>query len=373
MNFVALDIETAPVGDAPQEYALQPWRVLEGTAKITAIGISTASTALVHDKNFDVLMDATARHSFLTDTYYATWNGVFDVAYLIAAGYDVRKVKWVDVMLLWKWYSNSQRMEWQPSWSLVAGAERWLQGWPLLDKFLAMKAAEPAAGENDQYWKLRCKFDAIVTRLITEKIWPLLTSQQQRSALIEAACIWPVANSWVKGVKIALDLINELMPAVTVELLEIETALGLVNDSLNKKQKIYGVEGVDWQPSKILRSPKQKAVLLYETWGLICTMWTDKEARSTSKAALTYLADFDDRMLELLRWSELNTQLTKFLNSPSEAAEYLGSDVLHPSPKLFSTYSGRMTYQSKIKKKFKTGLAIHQMPRPKQIRRMVIV
>ena len=167
MNFIGLDIETAPTGDHPQEYALQPWRVLEGSAEITAVGNSSqVSTTVTDDIEFYMQSVAT-----MPEHYFVTWNGVFDVACLIAAGYDVRGVKWVDAMLLWKWVSNSQHMERIPKWSLADGAKRWLPNWPLLTKFLQMKASAPEAGENDKYWQLRCKMDALVTRLIAEIIW----------------------------------------------------------------------------------------------------------------------------------------------------------------------------------------------------------
>lgn len=366
MNFQSLDIETAPTESYSQEYALQPWRVLEASAEITAIAVTSDEGVEVCTTGFGELLDE-------LEGPIVTWNGVFDVAFLIASGYDVRHIRWIDGMLLWKWVSNSQRMEWRPKWSLADGAKRWLKDWPYMERFIKMKMDAPEAGEDDQYWELRCRLDALVTKMIAERVWKQLTPQQRRSALIEAQCIWPTANSWVQGVKLELDLIKELHPAVTTEMRDIEIKLGVQNTELKKKMKTEVLNGQEWQPSAILRSPPQKGVLLYETWGLECKAFTDKGARSTDKAALTYLADHDDRALDLLRWSELNTQYTKFINSPSEAAEYLGSNTVHPAPKIFSTYTGRYTYRSKTKQKFKTGIALHQMPRSKEIRRMVIV
>jgi DNA polymerase I-like protein with 3'-5' exonuclease and polymerase domains len=130
--------------------------------------------------------------------------------------------------------------------------------------------------------------------------------------------------------------------------------------------------------AKVLRSPKQFGELLYDKWKLPCSRFTEKGARATDKAALTYLADIDDRMLDLLRWRELNTQYTKFIEGIRKCREYLGSDITHPSPKLFSTYTGRFTYASKSGQKgeaakAKIGLPIHQWPRNKELRGLIKV
>jgi DNA polymerase-1 len=101
-------------------------------------------------------------------------------------------------------------------------------------------------------------------------------------------------------------------------------------------------------------------------------MFSDKTgAPSTDKKALTYLADECDLVLDLLRWRELNTQLSKYLQSPLKSRAYLGKDVLHPCPKIFGTYTGRSTYSGKTARKFPTGLALHQIPRNKVFRKLI--
>lgn len=364
---IGLDIETAPTDSDLDGYALQPWRVGEGTVKITAVSLVRSDGRAMLDTNISYtgrIIDI-ARDS---GEAICTWNGVFDVAFLIASDYDVSKIKWLDVMLLWKWYSNSQRMEWLPAWSLADGAKRFLKDWPHLQKFLDLKATDNVAGDDDKYWELRCKMDSLVTVMIAEIIWAKLTPQQQRSAMITMQCIVPTANSWVNGVALNFGIMSRMKPEVTQEMKKLEFRLEVVTLLVDKSPSFSC-----WVPSKILRSPKQMGVLLYETWGLECTMFTEKGARATSKAALTYLADHDDRILDVLRWRELNTQLTKFIESPAKARKYLGSDTVHPAPRLFSTYTGRMTYTSKTKKKYFTGVALHQWPRNKKLRELIHV
>lgn len=366
MKFAALDLETAPEGDNPQVFALQPWRVLEGRARITSL-----ATVLPGSK------PALARHpaeirdhlQVLIDENIpvVTWNGIFDVAWLLASGYEalIRKLTLFDAMLLWKWVDNSQRAESIPAWSLVDGVNRWLTDIPWRDQYVALKKNEPPPGENDPYWELRAQFDALATQMIADRAWQQLTPKQRRGASYEAKTILPVARAWVSGIHLDPALAESMVPVMTQEMQDIEMRLG-----------VYTTRQGYWTPSTILRSPKQLRETLYSKWGLPCTRFTPKEEPSTDKAALTYLADHDDKVLEILRWRELNTQFSKFVRGISKVSNYLGSSIAHPAPKLFSTYTGRMTYSSKSGKKGDAAKAyigppIHQWPRPKAMRKLI--
>lgn len=368
MTATALDIETAPESGHPQEYALQPWRVYEDSAKITCISIARHTGAAKLS-----ISDWRSLLVSLKGQYITTWNGVFDVAWLIANGLwdEVNAIHWVDVMLLWKWVSNSQRRERMPKWSLADGAKRWCKDEPWLDAFIEMKKAEVHAGENDAYWETRAKLDAIVTAKICHAVVPHLTDQQIRSAMIEAACIPVVARSWLIGVDFDYTLVDSIRPDVVMEMRNIEFSLGVSNFSGASEDRVKR-DMQFWSPSKILRSPDKTGTLLFETWGLTAKTFSEKTDKpKTDKAALTYLADHDDRAIEILRWKELNTRLSKYIESPKKARVYLNSDTTHPSPKLFSTYTGRMTYASKTKKKYHTGIALHQWPREEEYRALL--
>ena len=360
--FIGLDIETKSTVEDHSEYSLQPWRVLSGEACITDVSVATLegkSKTIPYSKAAmdELLVDLKSRGPTLV-----LWNGVFDLAFLYAAGHDLSGFNTIDGMHLYKWVKNSQRTEMGAfSWSLGAGAAYWLKDLPWVDAFVAMKKRghDIVAGEDAAYWTERAAMDAFATVLIGDRAFKKLTDKQQRSAKIEGACMWANAVSWVKGVRVNVARCKSMSAGITEEMEAIEVRLGVRNPA------------PVWSASKILRSPQQKAKLLYETWGFTCKRFTPKGGASTDKAALTYLADEDDRFLELLRWSELNTQFTKFITTPQDAAKYLGSNYLHPSPKIFSTYTGRMTYTGKTKQKYKTGCALHQWPRPKPIRSLV--
>jgi len=365
---LALDIETEAHPGYPKEYALQPWRLSEGKARISCIAVAKGDgQSLLRTTAFRTVLK-----TLKGQTVY-TWNGVFDVAWLIELGLwdEVKAINWVDSMMLWKWVSNCQKKELRPAWSLVDGAKHWLADWELLDSFIEMKEA----GELPQghtYWEMRGKLDAIVTAKISDEILAAIKPQQLHSAMIGMETIPEIARSWLQGVQIDYSLIDEVLPSVTCEMRDLEFRLGVSNfkddAAIDAQQNI-----LKWEPSKILRSPKQLSHLLYTVWKLKATKFSEKTGEpSTDKTALTYLCDQFDRCHDILRWRELNTQLTKYIQTPLKSREYLGCDIMHPSPKMFSTYTGRYTYTSKIKNKYPTGVALHQWPRNKAFRALVV-
>ena len=300
---------------------------------------------------------------------------------MLAAGCkkEVDDIKWIDGMLLWKWYSNSQHTEAIPDWSLLYASERWCLDAPWFQEFHDMKQQEVAAGENDEYWHRRAQLDAIATREIVKNIWAALDPKRRRAAIVEMECLVPVAASWVRGIRVDSKAAAALEPVITDEMQILEKKLDVV--TVPKQLKRGGISAADkrkmypngWIPSDVLSSPKKLATLLYTTWGMKVESVSEKTGQpSTDKAALTYLSDKNENIFDIMRWRELNTQRTKFINGIIRAVEYCGSDVIHPSPRLFSTYTGRMTYASKIKKKYPIGVAIHQWPRNKVFRRLIL-
>jgi len=368
LNPIALDIETAPIGDAPSEYALQPWRYLEGTAEITCISVARASgEALLVTKasQFRGLLAS------LKGKLVWTHNGIFDVAWLIAYGLEeeVKAIQWGDTMTLAKWAYHSQRHDRFPAWDLGSVARHQFKGAPWVEAFCKMKSSEHGAGENQGYWEQRAKLDAIVTARIAQKTWNELDQRRRKSSMITMSSIVPLARSWVIGVDVDFSLIDEAVPIISAEMAKIEYTLGVHNDQHTHTV----VLDESWTPSKVLRSPKQLADLLYKTWAHEPKHFSAKTGQpSADKTALTYLSDTCDAAIDILRWRKLDTQLSRYIQAPLKAREYLGSDTMHPSPKLFATYTGRMTYTSKTSRKFATGVALHQWPREKEFRALIV-
>lgn len=346
---IPLDIETAGDEDG---YALQPWRVREGKARITCVAVGD-------DLYTDAIIE---KLNSLPPSTFVCWNTVFDVAFLYASNMDVKKHKWLDGKLIMKWVLNSQELEDQPKhggiYSLANAAEKYLKGWKHYEAFIKLKAAKVEPGKNDKYWQVRAKLDVQATELLTKYFLAQLTQAQRRAMMIEAGNIVPAAIAYVNGIPTNPNDYH----------LGIEPTLKAMHD-IEDNMGLRTGDG----PSKILRSPKQLKELLYGDWGLTCERYTEKGEPSTDKTALTYLADTDDRVLDILAWRSYNTILTKFLESPKRAYEYLGNSTFHPCPNIFSTYTGRYTYGSKILNKYQIGMALHQMPRGPKVRKMVAV
>lgn len=339
MNYfeAALDLETATLVPDHREFALQPYRALldPPQAEITALAISDGLNNQLYKTEYQSALDSIKGKKVLV------WNGIFDIAWLLAKGYDVSNINWVDSMLLWKWLMNSQRTEhggWR--WSLAHGVEYFKQSLPNADRFIDFKKNAPLAGENTEYWDLRARLDTFYTLSIGNLIWLQLTERQKKLAIIEAMNLIPVAQSWLNGIWLDLEAVQKVEPEITQEMSDIEFRLG-VNIRQQNKTEI-------WRPSPVLRSPKKLSELLYDVWKLPVEFYTDKGAPSTNKASLTYLADKNEKCLEILRWRELNTQLTKFVQGFNKSCSYLQmGNKCFPSPFLFSTKTGRMTYSSK--------------------------
>ncbi len=359
----ALDIETRSLDPDHPEYALQPWRVGEGLAEITMVAVGTGTPKSVSlDK---VKSDWSSTIALASDTYVG-WNMLFDCAFLHASGYDVRKHEWIDAMLLVKWVENRVTSGKPLSYSLAACAERWLSDWEYLPQFLNLKATE-ADSSDDKYWSVRAKMDVVATYLIAQRAISNLTTQQRRTAMIEAGNILPNAIAYVHGLPTNPKFYELPIPGLMREMAELECRTATCNETSLPAQ--YGGEG--WTPSKVLRSPQKLADLLYNVWGLKCTSQTDTGAPSTDKSALTYLVDHQPKVIDIMAWKKCNTILTKFCQSPVKARAYLGSSTLHPGPNIFGTYTGRYTYSSKIKNKHPISVALHQTPRGPKVRRMV--
>lgn len=369
-NWIGIDIETKSLVDTHPEYALQPWRVASGEAVITDVSVCTVdgkskTIPYSHGQMQSLLEELHQQNSFLV-----WFNGIFDLAFLYASGHDLAKFNHIDAMHLWKWVKNSQLTEMGTHvWNLAAAAKYWLKDLPWVDEFVEMKKKghEIEAGQDAEYWTARAGLDAYATVLVGQRAWAELNKKQRNSAAIEGMCLWPNAKSWFNGVRVDVSRCDELAEPTKIEMRQLEIKLGVQNAAVTLSAGIN-----TWTPSKILRSPKQLATLLYETWGFTCKAFTPKGAPATDKAALTYLADDHEQVLDILRWRELNTQVTKFIGTPQDASKYLNSTYLHPAPKVFSTYTGRMTYTGKIKNKFKTGCALHQWPRSKELRKLIL-
>jgi DNA polymerase I-like protein with 3'-5' exonuclease and polymerase domains len=361
VKFYALDIETETLVTEKPEYALQPWRVKERyVGNFPKAKISIVSYL---DINTGVIEATSGEYDFVTGGYEGqfvfTWNGVFDVAFLIADGVGgCEKVKWLDVMSLYKWAIRSQHTD-HPikkkifSWSAGNAAKHLLQDWEHYEEFQDIK--EEMLSDPD-YWLRRCELDVEATLKIGELLWEELTPQQAKSYLIEQEMIYPAALAWVTGCDYDMQGAGKLESSLTEER----------KDLLEKLQVSEAV----------LSSPSQLSELVYTTWQVPFdkSYVTPKGKKSVAKGFLTLLIENHAAkfpQLELVRqFRDCKSRYDKFIKGPVKAKEYLGKETFHPCWRINSTYTGRCTVSSKSKKK-PTGLPMHQIPKRGDFRKFI--
>lgn len=383
MNFnqaIGFDLETE--GDLA-EYMLQPYRATIGQARIKAASVYYAENDF---KDGFLYPDSEKIRSSLgpaveDNQYIIGWNIPFDVAWLIATGHEdlAFRAKWLDAMLLWKHAVVEPEGEDVPknkrkSYSLKSAMEEFFPDEAGFKDFDDFEATDEA---SLKLLLKRVKGDAVWPVRLAEKFWGMLTPRQRKAALIEARCIPMMAKTKVLGIKSSKEDAEKLRDILAKEALEIYKKL------LVDAPEIRGLN---------LGSPKQLQTLIYETWGMTSDRFSKKSgAPSTDKYALFDLAKLDPRCALLKDLREVKNNRQKYAIGTLNSLEYNGDGCVRPQPKVFGTYTGRLTYGSsdrcdrvviktfkkkppeEIKKKVDVpvGIALHQWKRGKEYRRLI--
>lgn len=343
---VGLDIETAPVEEGK---ALMPYH-RDFYVQMVGIVISKNDKLLFHNP-YEAAVFMAGKSSFAP----VAWNAKFDCAGLLRYQGIWERLHWYDGYLAWCWAF--------PDWhepggkSLVEAAEQIKLPWA--EKLREMKEREKREGFQTDQTGEYCLLDA-QTALVLEQIARAhMDSRRLKGYEIECRCIVPVARSWKDGLRLDIEYIHELQEELHCKI-----------DEILKTGKL--------PPKEVLNSPQQLAQWLYHDLGLPVQFWTEKGNPSTDKAALAFAALQDERAKLVHEYRDQNTRLSKFVESPLTALEFngyeysFGDGYVYPEPRLFGTYTGRMTYSSKVLKKYPTGIALHQWPRDKRFRKMII-
>lgn len=353
MKFIGLDIETA--GDEPA-YALQPWRVKDGTARITTISVVTEDDVTIESclepSEQDLYALLVRLSNRFPDFVLIGWNTPFDIAWLIAYGFErlVRLFKWADGQVYRRALENHPNPPQGNEWGLK----------PTVAKYIP----EYAGYENEQKgrdWSIvddtllkYNRLDAALTARLGRMFWERLSeSERVLCNVINSACI-PFAATWTNGLTIDTQHLATWEQKVTEEIARATTNL--------HQQNI--------EPSA-LSSPKKLAAILTEK-GYDIT-----NAKGKQSVDRTSLSRFKgDSLIDCIAgYKQANTALTKFITGTRKSVEYNGHNTTHPSSRLFNTYTGRVGYSSKVKsnkKEFPVGIAIHQWPRGNVSRNCIV-
>lgn len=385
-DLFSLDLETESLDPAMKLHAaLQPWRLRQGKARITSIAACLPDDSvyqIVNHGNTSKWIDEILHLLKMMEGQVAyAHNALFDVAWLIAQLQPNRmgdipeamcRVQWRDTSLLCKWLINGQRPETiRFSYSLVNLVATFLPNHPLTPYFIEMKTKGVAPGDNPEYWEKRGEMDAILTRALAVFFQSKLPAEQRTGFLTEQECLLPVANSWIMGMRV-----NRAQVAKNdVHFLALRA----------EAAKKLGV------PVDIFTSTKRLPQMLYEEWGLPVISRTPKGSPQCDADTLKWLAykqreneneEMAVKLETIIEAKQAATLHSKYVKSMLEALEHTGDGYIYPSPRIFGTYTGRFTYSSSTTgkdfeedkgKRFKTSIAVHQIPRrDKMIRSSLI-
>lgn len=366
-KFIAFDFETS--GTEP-EYALQPWRVEQKKAWITSLAIaeregSEIKTSGILNPTVDDLR-ALLERAGKEDKTLLGWNTAFDISWFIAYGLEdlVVQVSWLDGMLLWRHHAIT------PEYEIERGKK---QSFSLKNCVRLLDPTNAGYEENVDFHtsdpeKLKELHeynikDTVFTLKYAEHWIKQLTDNQIRAAALEASSLPLIARANCKGIRVDQLAARELQ--AHLENVAHEALLELKEHDVTQE---------------IIQSPKQLAELLFDRWGLTpiketIGKKTNKVSRSTDKEVLQTLAEYDTRVQTIKTYREALNNKTKFADTPLVSVEYNENGCTHPQARIFGTYSGRVTYDSKQGKNKGTkqiGFAIHQEKRSPLYRDIII-
>ncbi len=384
MDHYTLDLETRAIDKSMIEHAgLEPWRRRQGKAEIMSCDIRRPDGSIIQFVNDDQKLFSSRLRSALEEMKgHVCWahNAPFDVAWSIADLQQERcgaipdcvsDIKWRDTGLLTKWLINGQVAETSRfSLALANLIKTFLPEHPDTPAFIEMKSKGFKPGENVEYWLERGTMDVKMTHALAMKLLQKVPQSMVPGLLAEFDCIVPIANSWITGFKINQKILAE-------------------NDAfyVSAKSRIAKELGVS---EGLFSSPKQLGKFLFADMALTPHSYTPTGSAATSKGDLMWIEyklrlnghnDKADIIKKILEAKESATLYSKYVKTTHEALAHTGDGFIYSAPRIFGTYTGRMTYSNTTsskdfetdeRNKWKTSIAMHQMPRKaKNIRAML--
>ena len=382
-QFVAADYETTGI---KPEYALQPWRIIQGKAWVTSFAWvyrEAGQTLTGGCIKPDPLVTAEFLHWCIQNNkVIVCWNATFDIAVMIALGFRdlVYQCRFIDGMLVWRHldiepeYDESGRTK--KSYSLKKAVPEFLPAYAGYEADIEYHTDDPIKLRELHEYNIQ---DNFFTLKITKRNYLKLKPKQRAAMWMESRCLPMVAEANVRGL---------LIDTIASKMLSARLA-----STAAKKLASLAPHGMT---SEIIASPKQLATLMFDQWKLpifkTTTTLKGLENRSTDKEVLFELALLDKRAKEVREYREALGNKTKFADRLQESVEYNEDWCVHPQARVYGSYTGRMTISSKqntekiVSKVTKTkgiverkrkielpiGWAQHQMKRDKIFREQVI-
>ena len=395
-NILCFDLETKCPGVLGG--GLMPWH--------KDARISIASWAFIRDKKPVVMAEgnpkmsgASSLESYIqkADTL-AGWNLQFDVAWLLAKGFDrdlLMSKNYIDGLLLWKrvdkmdkaFRKEELKEMWKNdlSYSLKQAVREMLPQHADYEEGIDFEKSDII--ELMEYAKKDAKF----TLQIIYKLLKQLPDNERFMFEQDCNSIPLVADSWQRGIPISKPHLQTLQSYVTKEAAAVASELG-IDASLvrsHKKFKEFLFVEHDIMPPKDERMSQRYKMFVprltdggkakFESRDPTLRGQWDYTMCSTDELSLLRIADDSHEIgAKLAKLKSLDTKATKFAKGVKESCIFNGKGVTYPGPRLAGTYTGRMTYQSKttlkdekgINRQLKTGVALHQWQQDPMVRNL---
>lgn len=354
----SLDIETAPKIQTNDPVALEPYKVSRGICDITSVAIADEMGEMqVHERMQGWKSTLLGYLKGMQGHEVYCHNTIFDLAFMIASLQKefpnediisiIRNIKWRDTAILNKYLINGQKaVKLKVSYKLMECVRRALKDHPDYEEFMNLKEEDNKPGVNWDYWLLRGRLDARMTRALAVKLLTYLKPEMEPGYLMASAAISPLARGWLKGI---------LVDTEEVERYE--------SKAIARQKVIVSEIGV---PGEIMTSAPRLGTLLFNQWGYEPVGKTPKGKPSTSAENMIRLHQRysdDPRIRKIMEYRKIATMRSKYIDGYKRAIDYLGEPVLHGSPRVLATITGRMSYNSKILDTYQTSIAQHQIPR----------
>lgn len=352
----ALDLETGSIsGDLSDGYALEPWRARQGKGFITSVSvygdrITKQIIRPTRDQLIELLEELKGEEVY---AHYA----LFDVAWLIATiepnrlgrlHSAITGVRWRDTALLAKWCMNGRKADdIRLSYSLLnlINLFKDKMGFPGADEFIRMKQQENVNDVDNPYWEERGRQDVLWTYRLAKFLWAQLPEACHRGFIIEQRSIPMVANSWIMGMRVDKEALQNAENEIEIAIKEGCDALGLSEAVVGSPAQLGNVVFGSWGFEPISRTPTGKPSADADTWIIL--------AHSTG----------DPRLRQVLAVRQALTLRSKYIRTAYEALARTGDGYMYGKPNLFGTQSGRLTYSSETTRGMKVSIAQHQIPR----------
>jgi hypothetical protein len=347
IHFIGFDVET--IGDK-SEYALQPYRLPRGECAVSSFAVVTED-GLTLDKGLWPTVDQLRRNleKIAEDPQAVVigWNTVFDVAWLIGLGLEdvVRRIQWMDGQVLRRGLEND-------ALDYKAGG-----GWGLkasVAKFLPQYAGyeSEVAGNFQKVDATLLEYnreDSWHTAQLGRIMWDAIDPRPATLVQVICQCIPAFACAWMDGVRLSKEALDKWEVKCDEDMEAALHASGL--------------------SATVMRSPAQLLKVL-KSLGF--------EVDSTDKSVLSLHQD-DPQVAAITKFKRAAGSKSRYIASARKSLEYQGGETIHSAPRMWGTYTGRCTYQSKLKasvlnpktgkeskKLLPVGIALHQWPKKRE-------